>query len=734
MEILSCRLLKGPNIWTSVPILEALVDVRSLQHLPNEIDGLNERLTMWLSAWTDQCLVANECFAFVDLLRDGAFQVQCLKRIAAELQALAGVPTTFGQVRPTATDGVYQLALQYEDEILARACLESARNACLAAIAGEQFDMTAEIRRLRELSDESRLGPSTRSIVDAAKKRGIPAVRLSDGNLVQFGYGARQRRIMAAETDHTGAVAETVAQDKQLTRSLLRRIGVPVPSGRSPKSASEAWQFACELGLPVVVKPRHGNHGRGVATNLKTRQQIVAACEAIWRAGSEVIIERFIHGSDYRLLVVGNKLVAAARRDPPMVVGDGVRSVAQLIEAVNADPRRAEGHAAPLTKIVIDAIAQEVVAEQGLLPESVPARGARVLIRRNGNLSTGGTATDVTAEVHPAIAARAVEAARMVGLDVAGIDILALDIGRPLESQSGAVIEVNACPGLRMHLHPSHGEPRAVGESIVDLMFRAGETARIPIIAVTGDCQNSVTSRLVAHLLERAGHSTGLACGNDLFVNSRSIANHGPDVSADAAALLENPLVEAAVFQTEPASVLDGGLPFDRCDVAIAIDSAAGDADDDGTQAYGDLLAARGCLLDAIAPQGKAVFNADAPLAAKLADDCVAELICFSRDEHHPRLFSHRLNGGRIVFVRDHCILTASAAQETLVAPLDWLCFTHGGAVTSHVDGALAAVAGCWALGLPIEVLRSGLNSFACETCLTPFLDLTRAQEQPVSL
>ncbi|MGH7136252.1 MAG: hypothetical protein ACREHD_10965, partial [Pirellulales bacterium] len=336
---------------------------------------------------------------------------------------------------------------------MARACLEAAQHVCIAAVDGKEVDMAAEIRRLRELGDEVRLGPSTRSIVEAARKRGIPAIRLSNGNLVQLGYGARQRRILAAETDHTSAVGETVAQDKELTRSLLRKIGVPVPIGGSPKCASEAWQIACELGLPVVVKPRYGSHGRGVATNLTTQHQVVAAWESIVREGSAVVVEQFIAGGDYRLLVVGNRLVAAARRDPPMVLGDGVRTVGQLVDAVNADPRRAEGHAAPLTKIAIDPIALEVLGEQGFLLESVPEEGQRVLIRRNGNLSTGGTATDVTAEVHPEVAARAVEAARMVGLDVAGIDILARDIRRPLEEQGGAVIEVNACPGLRMHLH-----------------------------------------------------------------------------------------------------------------------------------------------------------------------------------------------------------------------------------------------------------------------------------------
>lgn len=732
MEILNRRLLAGPNIWRSAPVLEALVDVRSLQALPTEIGGLLERMLVWLSALTERSRVG-ERGAFVDLLRDGCFQVECLKRVAAELQANAGVPGMFSQVRPTPTQGIYRLALEYEDAALAQACLDSARSICMAAIAGEEFDVAAEIDRLRELADDTRLGPSTRSIVEAAKRRGIPALRMSEGNLVQLGHGARQRRMMAAETDRTSAVAETVAQDKELTRSLLRKIGVPVPLGRSPSSAAEAWRIALELGLPVVVKPRHGNHGRGVATNLTTREQVVAACEAIWREGSAVVVEQLIQGADYRLLVVGNRLVAAARRDPPAVLGDGTRTVAQLVEAVNADPRRAEGHAAPLTKIVMDTIAREVLAEQGFVPESVPAKGTRVLIRRNGNLSTGGTATDVTADVHPAIAARAVEAARMVGLDVAGIDMLADDIGQPLEDQGGAVIEVNACPGLRMHLHPSHGQPRAVGEAIVDLMFNTGETARVPIIAISGDCQHASTSRLVAQLLERTESVVGLSCGEGLFVNRRSIANEPRDGLADAEPLLLHPLVEAAVFQTEPAGVLDGGLPFDRCDVAIIVEVAADDGSD-GARSQADLLAANRCLLQAIAPRGAVVFNADDPLISQIADDCSAERIYFSYDEHHPRLFNHRLSGGRIVFLRNDSIMAASGARETLVAPLNQLCLTYGGIAASHVNGALAAVAGCWALGMPMDALRSAITSFVGNAHAAPFVKLPQTHEEPVSL
>lgn len=753
MEIMNCRLLQGPNLWSPFPVLEALIDVRGLRELPGEVNRLNERLTVWLAAITDRQNTLGERFTFVDLLRDGIFQVKCLRQIASELQWAAGVSHTFGHVGPTSIEGVYRLVLEFEEAALARACLESALNICLAAILGQEFDVPAEIRRLRELSDDARLGPSTRSIVDAAKRRGIPAFRLSEGNLVQLGHGARQRRIMAAETDRTSAVAETVAQDKELTRSLLRKIGVPVPMGRVPTSAAQAWHFACELGLPVVVKPRYGNHGRGVAANLTTRRQVVAAYEAIRREGEAVVIERFIEGDDYRLLIVGNRLVAAARREPPLVFGDGVRTVAQLVAAVNTDPRRAEGHAAPLTKIVIDAIAVEVLAEQWLSPDSVPAKDARVLIRRNGNLSTGGTATEVTAVVHPEVAARAVEAARMVGLDVAGIDILAKDIGRPLESQGGAVIEVNASPGLRMHLHPSHGKARAVGEAIVDLMFAPGETARIPIIAVTGDCEQSLTSRLIAQFLSETRGTVGLACDHGLFVNHRPISMDAEEGTEAATAMLLNPLVEAAVIQSEPATVLMRGLAFDRCDVVIIVQAAAGNmaaaelafADEilgNGVAGNGvakatgrgDLLAANRCLLATLAPQGATVLNADDPLVGELEEHCTGERVYFSCDERHLRLHVHRSSGGRAVFVRDRRVVAAAGGRETVLGPLDELCIVRGGRVAAQAESALAALAGCWALGVPLASLRLQPKSCALETSAACVLGLPEAREQSVAI
>jgi len=472
MEILKVLALRGPNIWANFPVLEAWVDLGELRDSPSDqLPGFNERLMAWLPTMIEHRCSIGTRGGFFERLRRGTYQGHILEHVTIELQTLAGTEVGFGRARETAKEGTYKVVVEFEDESVARACLAEARELCLAAVYDRAYDVAAAVKRLGNLNQEVRLGPSTRAIVDAAKARGIPWRRLSHGSLIQFGHGAKQRRILASETDRTGAIAETIAQDKELTRSLLRAVGVPVPQGRPVESAEDAWDAAREIGMPVVVKPQFGNQGRGVATYLTTCEQVRAAYDAARREGSSIVVERHLAGGDFRLLVVGHRLVAAARREPAQVVGDGRHTVAELVDQINSDPRRGNDHATPLSKIRLDPIAMGVLTEQGLTPSHVPPAGAKVLIRRNGNLSTGGTAADVTELVHPEVAARAVEAARVVGLDVAGVDVIALDISRPLEEQAGGVVEVNAAPGLRMHVEPSLGKPRPVGEAIIASLF-----------------------------------------------------------------------------------------------------------------------------------------------------------------------------------------------------------------------------------------------------------------------
>ncbi|HEX7375325.1 MAG TPA: hypothetical protein VF277_10125, partial [Steroidobacteraceae bacterium] len=465
MEVTRIRALRGPNLWSRYTAVEAVVACSAAEQDLHATSAFERHL--------------RELFPSV-----GAFyapqpatavsMAHALALTTLALQAKAGCPVTFCRTTATPTPGIFQVAVQYTEEAVGRLAFEKAQQLCHAAAAGQTFDTAAVLAELRELDDDERLGPSTGAIVDAALARGIPYRRLTRGSLVRFGWGSRQRYIQAAEVDRTSAIAEEIAQDKDLTKKLLHAAGVPVPLGRPVTSLEDAWSTALELGLPVVVKPQNSNQGKGVSVGITTREQIAAAYPAA-EAFGPVMVEKYLPGHDFRFLVVGDKLVAAARRDPPLVIGDGVKSVRALVDEVNRDPRRGAGHENPLTRIRINAIAEARLAAQGLTSDSVPAPGQCVILRNNANLSTGGTATDVTDSVHPEVAARAIEAAQTVGLDICGVDVVCETVGKPLEDQNGGVVEVNAAPGLRMHISPSYGRGRDVGRAVIAHLFPEGE-------------------------------------------------------------------------------------------------------------------------------------------------------------------------------------------------------------------------------------------------------------------
>ena len=604
---------------------------------------------------------------------------------------------------------------------MGREALAAACELCLAAVYDRPFNVAERVDRLRDLVQKVCLGPSTRAIVAAAQSRGIPYRRLNTESLVVFGHGRKQRRIQAAETDRTGAIAESIAQDKELTRSLLRAVGVPVPSGRPVRDAEDAWQAACELGLPVVVKPQDGNQGRGVATNLASREQVLRAYEAARQESSSILVERFAPGHDYRLLVVGDRVVAAARREPAQVLGDGAHTVAELVEQVNTDPRRGEHHATVLSKIKLDPIALAVLADQGLAPDSVPAAGRTVLIRRNANLSTGGTAIDVTERVHPAVAASAIDAAKTVGLDISGIDVVAQDISRPLNEQGGIVVEVNAAPGLRMHLEPSVGISRPVGEAIVDNLFPAGENGRIPIVAVTGVNGKTTVTRFIAHVLRGTGRCVGVTCTDGIFINDRRIDTEDCSGPQSARGVLLNPTVEMAVFETARGGILREGLAFDRCDVAVVTNIGEGDhlglCDVNTVE---DLAKVKRCIVEAVSPQGHAVLNAGDPLVAEMAGRCPGGVVFYALSPDQAVLARHRGAGGRAVFVREGQIVVAEGGHEETVMPVDRIPLTRGGRIGFQVENSLAAIAAAWSLGIPLEMICDRAGSIAADIDKVP--------------
>ena len=710
MNIESIRVLSGSNLWSEQPALEAIVTV--------DVTGLGQgafgRLCSSLPSSLASALRADfaEC--------SPAAWAGLVARLVVGLQAAAGCAVGFWTARTLVASSQYRVVAEYAEETTGRRALDLALEIVHAARNDQPLDVAAELVALRKANEDARLGPSTGCIVRAAQDRKVPVRRLT-GSLVQLGYGARQRRIWAAETDRTSAVAEAIAQDKELTKSLLDAVGIPVPKGMPASTAAAAWAAAQEIGLPVVVKPRSGNQGRGVSVRLRSREAVIAAFEIAFAADGEVIVERHIEGADFRLLVIGGRLVAAARREPPQITGDGRSSIAELVAELNLDPRRGDDHATSLSKVRLDEIGLEILVEQGLSVGSVPAAGQIVVLRRNANLSTGGTAADVTDTVHPSVAQCAVEAAKMVGLDVAGVDVVAANVSEPLEVSGGAIVEVNAAPGLRMHVEPSSGQGRPVGKAIIDSMFEPGDDARIPVVAVTGTNGKTTTTRCIAHLLQQRGLRVGMTCTDGIYVEGRRIDTGDCSGPKSARAVLAHPRVDAAVLETARGGMLREGLGFDWCDVAVVTNVGEGDhLGLGGIHTVSELARVKAIPVRRVSERGAAVLNAGDPLVVAMAPLCRGTVIFFSRNVDAPRLVSHRAAGGKAVTVRDGYIVICSGKDERRVAQVDQLPLTHGGRVGFQVDNLLASVAAGFWLGLSVDALRFGVQTFSSDVGTTP--------------
>ncbi len=715
IEIIDVMSLRGPNIWTYRPVLEAWVDIGELEDSPsNTIPGFYERLVGFLPSLVEHHCGVGVHGGFLMRLREGTWPGHIMEHVMIELQNLAGMQSGFGKARETSKRGVYKVVVRARHEEVSRVALTAARDLVMAAIEDKPFDVQATVDHLRAILEDVALGPSTACIVDAATDRRIPTLRLNDGNLVQLGYGARQRRVWTAETDQTSAIAESIASDKELTKSLLESCGVPVPQGRVADSTADAWEAANDIGLPVVVKPSDGNHGRGVSTNLTTQAEIEAAWELADREGSEVIVERFIPGNEHRLLVIGGRLVAAARGESASIVADGTSTIAALINSqLNSDPRRGSGEDCPLNLILVDeaddpGVVLLELSRQGYTPESIPPADTHVLVQRHGNV-----AFDITDQVHPSVAAAASLAARVVGLDIAGVDLVAEDISRPLAQQGGAIVEVNAGPGLLMHLKPANGPARPVGRAIVDHLFAENESGRIPIVGVTGSHGATMTARLTAWLLHLRGTYVGLACNDGLFLRERKIPRRNGTNWDATRQVLMNRMVEAAVFENSSEVILSEGLAYDWCDVGVVmnIDPARTlpafyieDAD--------QLAKVSRTQVDIVLPSGVAVLNAADARVAELASLCDGSVTYFALSPDEPAIAAHREENGRSVFVRNGNLVLASGRDETIVCTFAAIGYADPVRQPLNAESLLAAVAAAWALGLDAHLIRAGVETF----------------------
>ena len=700
-------------MWSYNPALEVLIDIGELEDYPSDkIPGFYERLCSCLPSLHEHRCSYGEPGGFLKRVEEGTWPGHILEHLTIELQNLAGIPGGFGRARDGGGRGIYKVIVSASEEAVTLKAFTHARDLLLTLIQ-DNGDPIAQreliIEELRDLSDDLCLGPSTACIVHAASAREIPYIRLSSGNLVQLGYGSKQRRIWTAETDQTSAIAETISRDKDLTKSLLRSAGVPTPEGRTVTSPDDAWEAAQDIGLPVVVKPIDGNHGRGVFINLHTQQEIEAAYAVAINEGSEVLVERHIVGDEHRLLVVGNKVVAAAKGETIWVTGDGQHTIQQLIDIqINSDPRRGTAEEHPLNPVRIDSAVELELARQQLTGNSIPALDHKVLIQSNGNV-----AFDVTDLVHPDVASQVALAARVVGLEIAGIDLVAQDISRPLADQNAAIVEVNAGPGLLMHLKPASGNPQPVGEAIAEHLFPPHYDFRIPIVGISGNLGRTIVAEMVAHFARLTNVHVGLSSSKHLYFGNRSIHRTSRSNWENGRRTLQNRAVEFAVIENDNASLLLEGLSYDQCQVGVVLNIDPQElfpkyniSDED------QLFNVIRTQVDVVLPTGICVLNADDPMIVKMAGLSKGEVMYFSEDTNSGVITEHQEKKGRFIIASPNAIILKQGDVEEKVIPVPAATQNHTKSDWAPHLSLAAAIGAAWALEIPLNVIEAGVETF----------------------
>ncbi|MEO5952316.1 MAG: cyanophycin synthetase, partial [Chloroflexia bacterium] len=723
IQIKKIKVLTGPNIWAFRPVLEVLTQIGKYEDIPsNDIDGFTDRLVALIpSLWEHRCSEGRPG-GFLERLRIGTYMGHIIEHVILELQSLAGMDVGFGRTRGTEHSGEYRIVVDYKDPESGEMCVDLAV-AIVEKLSNNEpldFDLAERLAEIREVAEDNVLGPSTQAIVDAAKRRRIPWFRLSTGSLVQLGHAKMARRIQASETSITSNIGVEIATDKDLTKELLDKVGVPVPKGRVVRTVEDAWDAAQALGFPVVLKPFDGNQGKAVSVNLSSELQVSVAFDLAQQVSRSVIVERYLPGRDFRLLVVGGKLVAAAERKPAQVVADGRHSIGDLVQMVNEDPRRGSGHGSALTRIKIDAAAELTLSKQDYTWETVVPAGTVVLLRDNSNLSTGGTATDVTDIVHPDNAAIAVLAAQTIGLDVAGVDVVCTNIKRPLAEQGGGIVEVNAAPGLRMHVYPSEGKSRPVGDAIIDLLFPGKSDARVPIISITGTNGKTTTTRMIAHIYSTMKKYVGMTTTDGIYFGGvrRVVGDCAGPRSAEA--VLEHPMVEVAVLETARGGILRSGLAFDKCTVGVCLNVAADHLGIDGIETPERLARVKRVVIESVAEDGYGVLNADDPLTVEMAEDCPGSVIFFGMDRSARPLALHLASGGKAAFYRNGDLVLAEGSQETVLVKAADIPATRNGLIPFQIGNSLASAAACWGAGVPLDSISLGLRTFQTDENSAP--------------
>jgi cyanophycin synthetase len=723
LRVSRLRAVRGPNFWRLAPVIACDLRLGALEDVPSsEIPGFNERLLELLPTLHEHPCSRGESGGFVERLHEGTHLPHILEHVALELQTLAGSDVRFGRVVESGDEGVWWLIVAYEEEDVGLQSVRDAVRVVRACMTGEPLDVRQVVDDLHDLREEVRLGPSTAAIVEEAQRRGIPVRRLNSSSLVQLGLGKNLRRIQAAMSDYTSAIGVEIAQDKDDTRRVLRNIGLPAPEGATATTLEGAVEVAREIGFPVLLKPLDASHGRGISGRLDDPDAVRLAWPITREYSRRVVVERYIQGRDHRVLVVDGRVAAVAERVPAHVVGDGRSTIRALIDAANRDPRRGKGHGRILTRLPDDGRTAEFLATCGLTPESVPAAGERVALRATANLSTGGTSIDRTDEIHPDNVTACEMAAGIVGLDIAGIDVLSPDISVPFRENGAVIIEVNAAPGLRMHTHPSEGKPRNVGAPIVDMLYPPGTEYTIPVIAITGTNGKTTTTRLVAHLFRQTGKTVGFTTTDGVYLQNRLVMEGDMTGPFSANIILSNPTVDVAVLETARGGVLRAGLGFDEADVGVVLNVSADHLGLRGIHTLEQLAEVKAVIPAVVKREGHAVLNADDPLVYAMRERTGADIVLFSTapEGENERFEDHIERGGIGVRIEDGVFVVRRGRLRIPIATTREVPLMLGGAARFQQQNILAAIATAYVRGVRYDTIRAGLLSFFPSPTMTP--------------
>jgi cyanophycin synthetase len=697
------------------------LDIEDFEDRPtNKIKGFYERLEKMFPTMIEHRCSEDKSGGFFSRVKEGTWMGHVIEHIALEIQTLAGMDTGFGRTRGTGETGVYNVVFSYMEEKVGIYAARTAVKIAEALASGEPYELETDIQTMRELREDERLGPSTGSIVQEAMNRGIPYIRLNKHSLVMLGYGVNQKRIQATVSSTTSNIAVELACDKEETKNLLESASIPIPKGIIIYDEEDVDHAVKKLGFPLVIKPINGNHGRGATIHIKTQEQAIEAFHVAKKISRAVIVEKFITGHDYRLLVINYKLIAAARRTPAAVTGDGKLTVQQLVDKVNSDPRRGYGHEKELTTIKVDETSLNLLQEKGMTLETVLKKNETVYLKATANLSTGGTATDVTDLVHPYNVFMAERISRIIGLDICGIDIMAPDLTTPINENGGAVLEVNAGPGFRMHIAPTEGLPRNVAEPVIDMLYPPGSPVKIPIVAVTGTNGKTTTTRLIAHIMKTVGYKVGFTTTDGIYIQNRMLEQGDCTGPVSAEFVLKDPTVDFAVLECARGGILRAGLGFHNCDIGIVTNVAEDHLGLKDIHTLEDLARVKAVVPESVSPEGYAILNADDDLVYGMAKGLDCKVAFFSMDEDNPRIKRHCRNGGIAAVVEQGYISICKGTWKIRIEKVVNIPLTFSGKAIFMIQNILPAVLAGFLNNVKIEEIRLALETFIPSPTLTP--------------